>query len=86
MNTRWFGFSAMTWPPPEEYLTRVEQAFQAEVSKPMQTIRTIDPLMFLPAPDNWRQILKVARGIQKNWADALLVEIKELIKKIMPTR
>jgi hypothetical protein len=37
--------------------------------------------MFLPAPDNWKQILKMPPAIQQHWANALLVEIKELIKK-----
>jgi hypothetical protein len=41
----------------------------------------MDPMMFLPAPDNWRQILKLPPTIQMHWANALLVEIKELIKK-----
>jgi hypothetical protein len=71
----------VVWPPPEEYITQVEQAFQAEVTKPIQTIRTMDPKMFPPAPDNWRQILKLPPTIQTHWANAQLVEIKELIKK-----
>lgn len=41
----------------------------------------MDPLIFLPAPDNWKQILKLPSIIQKHWANALLIEIKELIKK-----
>jgi hypothetical protein len=71
----------VVFPPPEEYITQVEQAFQAEVTKPIQTIRTMDPMMFLPAPHNWRQILQLPPTIQTHWANALLVEIKELIRK-----
>jgi hypothetical protein len=72
---------SVVWPPPEEYITHVEQAFQAEVTTPIQAIRTMDPLMFLPVPESWRQILKLPPTIQTHWANALLVEIKELIKK-----
>jgi hypothetical protein len=63
----------VVWPPQEEYVTHVEQAFQAEVTKPIQTIRTMDPLMFLPGPDNWRQIMKLPPNIQTHWAKESLV-------------
>jgi hypothetical protein len=68
-------------PPPEEYVQFVQLAYQAEVDQPMQNLRTMDPLMFLPAPDNWRQILRLPSAIKNYWAKALLIEIKELIKK-----
>jgi hypothetical protein len=41
----------------------------------------LDSLVFLPAPDNRKQILKLPPIIQRHWTNALLAEMKELIKK-----
>ena len=41
----------------------------------------MDPTLFLPAPDNWKQILKLPPHIMKFWVESLLKEVKELIKK-----
>jgi hypothetical protein len=42
----------------------------------------MDPLVFLPAHDNWRQILRLPSNTKIYWANALLIEIEELIKKV----
>jgi hypothetical protein len=66
---------------PDVFAQQMEQAYQVEVLQPNQAITTMDPLMFLPAPSNWRQISKLPPAIQKRWDDALLIEIKELVTK-----
>jgi hypothetical protein len=68
-------------PPPDEFTQHVEHAYLTEVTLPSQEVTTLDPLLFLPAPDNWKQILKLPSLIQKHWTNALLAEMKELIKK-----
>jgi hypothetical protein len=69
------------FPIPDEYAQQMKQAYQAEVLQRNQAITTMDPLMFLPAPDNWRQITKLPPAIQKRWADPLLIEIRSLSRK-----
>jgi hypothetical protein len=63
--------------PPEEYAQDVDQAYQKEALLPTQGIRAMNPSLFFLAADNWRQILSFSPTIQ---ADALLVEVKGLIK------
>jgi hypothetical protein len=68
-------------PPPDELTQHVEHAYLTEVTLPSQEVTTLDPLIFIPAPNNWKQILKLPPLIQKHWTNALLTEMKELIKK-----
>jgi hypothetical protein len=53
-------------PPPDEFTQHVEHAYLTEVTLPSQEVTTLVPLIFLPAPDNWKQILKLPSLIQKH--------------------
>ncbi|KAG7340335.1 reverse transcriptase RNA-dependent DNA polymerase [Nitzschia inconspicua] len=70
-----------TVPTPEEFVETVERAYNNEVVQPIQEVTDMLPTMFLPAPDNWKQILKLPPHVMSHWSASLLKELKELIKK-----
>ncbi|KAG7357480.1 hypothetical protein IV203_002168 [Nitzschia inconspicua] len=70
-----------TIPTPEEFVDTVARAYHMEVIAPMQQLVDMEPTMFLPAPDNWKQILKLPPHVMDHWSASLLKELKELIKK-----
>ncbi|KAG7336585.1 hypothetical protein IV203_014897 [Nitzschia inconspicua] len=69
-------------PTPEEYVETVERAYNNEVVQPIQEVTDMQPTMFLPAPDNWKQILKLPPHVMNHWSASLLKELKELVKKL----
>jgi Reverse transcriptase (RNA-dependent DNA polymerase) len=58
-----------------------QRVYNIEVSQPLPSVSNMDPLMFLPAPNNWMDIIKLPPHLQKFWAASLLKELKEVIKK-----
>jgi hypothetical protein len=40
-----------------------------------------DPSLFVPAPDSWKQMLKVAMPQRRYWQEAMRKEVSEVIKK-----
>ncbi|KAG7340238.1 reverse transcriptase RNA-dependent DNA polymerase [Nitzschia inconspicua] len=80
-NPKYAYHAQPTTPIPQEFVETVEQAFNSEVFQDIQNVTDMDPSMFLPAPDNWKQILKLPPHIMIQWSASLLKELKELIKK-----
>ncbi|KAG7349250.1 reverse transcriptase RNA-dependent DNA polymerase [Nitzschia inconspicua] len=65
----------------QHFVETVERAYNNEVVQPIQEVTDMQPTMFLPAPDNWKQILKLPPHVMSHWSASLLKELKELIKK-----
>ncbi|KAG7371220.1 reverse transcriptase RNA-dependent DNA polymerase [Nitzschia inconspicua] len=70
-----------TVPTPEEYVETVKCAYNNEVVQPIQEVTDMKPTMFLPAPDNWKQILKLPPHVMNHWSASILKELKVLVKK-----
>jgi hypothetical protein len=68
-------------PIPQEYADHAHAAYIAEVEVPTQDAADMDPNLFLPAPNTWKEIMKLPPHIMKFWKESLLKELKELIKK-----
>ena len=65
---------------PQDLTSDMEHAYHLEVEKPID-ITKINPELLLPAPDNWKQVLKLPPHIKKLWITSFVKELKELIKK-----
>jgi hypothetical protein len=42
---------------------------------------TTDPHQFLPAPDNWNQVMKLPPRTKKFWIASFVKELKEVLRK-----
>jgi hypothetical protein len=42
---------------------------------------TTDPQQFLPAPDNWNQVMKLPTRTKKFWIASFVKELKEILRK-----
>jgi hypothetical protein len=69
----------LSWIPQELTLT-VENAYNIEVENSIDTTQ-MNPNELLPAPDNWKQIMKLPPHIKKVWIKSFVTEIKELLRK-----
>jgi hypothetical protein len=78
---RAYPASSQPLPIPDEYIDHVQSAYNAEVLQPLLDVTNMDPLAFLPAPNNWKDIIKLPHTFKVFWAASLLKELKEVIKK-----
>jgi hypothetical protein len=73
--------SSQPLPIPDEHTDHVQSAYNTEVLQPLLDATNVDPLAFLPAPKNWRNIIMLPPHLQKFGAVSLLIELKEVIWK-----
>jgi hypothetical protein len=67
---------SFSWIPKE----LIEYAYHIEVENSIDTSK-IDPGSVLPAPGNWRQIMRLPPSSKQLWIASFVKEIKELLKK-----
>jgi hypothetical protein len=65
---------------PEELTFEMQRACHTEVENSID-ITNMDPSSLLPAPENWKQVLKLPPHIKRLWILSFVKELKELIKK-----
>jgi hypothetical protein len=64
----------------EELTSEMQRACHTEVENSVD-ITNMDPSSLLPAPENWKQVLKLPPHIKRLWILSFVKELKKLIKK-----